>query len=418
MVDGLTYLRSRTIDRTNLESQAFVQYVRSLAGDGDLAEAQALLAQADLLQPFGQAVLAMALHKEGDTSGANLLVDRLLADRIEKETIVYWPTEGVGNWDWAHWHTMASAEKNTAAAIQAITQIRPGEPRLPKAVRWLMDQRQSASRYYRGAGWRNTQATAFAVLGLLDYIKASSELESNYAYTVKLDGNLVVSGQVTPQNFSQPIEPIVLAGTSLTLGKNQLTIERTSGEDGSNRGALYYTSLLSLDLFYSEFEQVSSNDQGIQVTRLYELVEGTPRDDGAYNIGDVVRVTVWVSADSDKGYVYVTSPLPAGFEAINYRLNTAQYTGEYERFYWRDWGYNRKDLRDDRVDYFITRLYHGTQTFSYLMRAVTAGEFSVLPAEATPHVSRRCLGTFGQREDLGCAREVGAASSVTGRSEQ
>ncbi|MGD2205208.1 MAG: hypothetical protein PVH17_00395, partial [Anaerolineae bacterium] len=47
-------------------------------------------------------------------------------------------------------------------------------------------------------------------------------------------------------------------------------------------------------------------------------------------------------------------------------------------------GYNRKDVRDDRVTFFVTRLEPGRRTFTYLMRATTVGSFTALPTQVYP----------------------------------
>ncbi len=100
-------------------------------------------------------------------------------------------------------------------------------------------------------------------------------------------------------------------------------------------------------------------------------------------MGDLVQVNLTVEAKDEAGYVLLDDPLPAGFEAINERLNTVSYGGG-EVMYWRDWGYNRKNLYDDHVTFFITYLWAGQHSYSYLMRATTAGEFSVPPAQIYP----------------------------------
>lgn len=80
----------------------------------------------------------------------------------------------------------------------------------------------------------------------------------------------------------------------------------------------------------------------------------------------------------------VDDPLPAGFEALNERLGTTSHLASAYQdpvYHWRDLGYNRKDVRDERVTLFITHLEPGQRTLSYLARATTAGEFVALPAE-------------------------------------
>jgi uncharacterized protein YfaS (alpha-2-macroglobulin family) len=83
----------------------------------------------------------------------------------------------------------------------------------------------------------------------------------------------------------------------------------------------------------------------------------------------------------------VEDRLPGGLEGINEGLNTTAHDGQnasygIDPYAWRYLGYNRKEIRDDRVSFFITELGAGTQSFSYYARATQAGRFVALPAEA------------------------------------
>jgi uncharacterized protein YfaS (alpha-2-macroglobulin family) len=68
-------------------------------------------------------------------------------------------------------------------------------------------------------------------------------------------------------------------------------------------------------------------------------------------------------------------------------LNTTSYTarqGYYEEgdeFFYQDYGYNNKEIHDDRVVFFVTHLGQGARTFTYLARATQAGVFSAMPAQ-------------------------------------
>jgi uncharacterized protein YfaS (alpha-2-macroglobulin family) len=103
--------------------------------------------------------------------------------------------------------------------------------------------------------------------------------------------------------------------------------------------------------------------------------------------GDLVEVRLTVSVDEASWYVLVEDMLPGGFAALNERLGTTSYVAraswEPAQFMWERNGYNRKEVRDDRVAFFITQLERGTHTFTYLMRATTAGTFHVLPAQVS-----------------------------------
>ncbi|MCB0131924.1 MAG: hypothetical protein KDD78_13790, partial [Caldilineaceae bacterium] len=317
----------------------------------------------------------------GDKAAAQPVVDQLLARGVETATHFYWPTERAG-WDPYHWRVMASEDKNTALALSALVQTRPDDARLHKIVRWLLDNR-------RGAGWSNTQATAFAVLGLLDYLHLSGELTADYSYRVLLNDVEIQRGQVTPATATTPIAPINVPADLLQVGRNRLRIEHdgptfTAAQLAASHEAnpLYYSATLRRSLFYDAFQPVSSADTGLRLERSYRLVEGAPRADGAYAVGDIVDVTLNLTLNRELYYLIVQDPIPAGFEALNERLNPMSWSNPWDSFFWYDWGYNRKDLRDDRVDFFITYGWQGTHQLTYRMRATTAGEFSVPPGEA------------------------------------
>jgi len=49
---------------------------------------------------------------------------------------------------------------------------------------------------------------------------------------------------------------------------------------------------------------------------------------------------------------------------------------------WQRGGFDRVERHDDRVRLFATRLGEGDHTFSYVVRATTAGTFRTAPAYA------------------------------------
>ena len=82
--------------------------------------------------------------------------------------------------------------------------------------------------------------------------------------------------------------------------------------------------------------------------------------------------------------------LPGGLEALNEGLSAVNqvsmdywgYEEDYQPLYWEDNGYNYKEIRGDRVAFFITTLEKGTHKFTYYARATTPGQFVALPAQA------------------------------------
>jgi hypothetical protein len=157
----------------------------------------------------------------------------------------------------------------------------------------------------------------------------------------------------------------------LTPGNHEVRIVR------QGMGRVYYASTLT---YYAEVDKVGAAKslEGPTISREY-LDPKTGKPLTSFKVGDIVRVKLTVDAPRESWYVMVTDPLPAGFEAINYSLNTSGIEPRGERFYW-----SRPDLRDDRAVFFTTYLWKGKHTYAYLIRATTSGTFRALPAEITP----------------------------------
>jgi len=95
-------------------------------------------------------------------------------------------------------------------------------------------------------------------------------------------------------------------------------------------------------------------------------------------------VQLKVTLPDDGFFIIVEDELPGGLEALNERLNTTSHEAvayQEPRYYWRDYGYNNKEVRGDRVSFFITEMGKGQRTFTYFARATITGEFVALPAQ-------------------------------------
>jgi uncharacterized protein YfaS (alpha-2-macroglobulin family) len=137
-------------------------------------------------------------------------------------------------------------------------------------------------------------------------------------------------------------------------------------------------------LLQSDFKAAGN----IQVTRHY-LDPKTKEPIERFEAGQLVRVEVRVDVSEDAFFLAVEDYLPGGLEALNEGLSAANqvsidqwgYEG-YQQYYWQDYGYNYKEIRGDRVVFFITTFEKGTRTFTYYARVTTPGQFVALPAQA------------------------------------
>ena len=88
----------------------------------------------------------------------------------------------------------------------------------------------------------------------------------------------------------------------------------------------------------------------------------------------------------------VNDPLPAGFEPVEswFATSAAALARENDEgtsegdwtTMWRKGGFDHVERHDDRVQLFATRLSEGRHTFTYVVRATTAGSFRTAPAHA------------------------------------
>src|SRR6185436_17467283 len=135
----------------------------------------------------------------------------------------------------------------------------------------------------------------------------------------------------------------------------------------------------------------------------------------AFKGGDLILADLVVVTPSPRDFVVIDDPLPAGFEAVDARLATtgkaydvdaadrtgddaedADDEGAEPRNAYRPSRFLR-EIRDDRVLFFVDHLSAGMFRYRYLARATTLGAFVLPPTRAeemyTPEVFGRTAAT-------------------------
>ena len=367
---GAAWLKGQLNDMDR-RTAAFSLYSLTMAGDSEiLSDAQSLsdqtLAGEADLDAFGRASLAVALTQLGDTETASALVAELVAEADETDDEAHWPS---GIHDGAYRQkAMASTTRTTALVLDALVQVEPDHPLVAKAVRWLLGKRQ-------GKSWGTTQETSFALLALTDYLLVNQERAADYEYEVLANDTPLHRGSFDELSALGHTVSITMA--DLQPGENRIRVVK----DGE--GPLY---VRLTGYVYQDVDAMAAAGE-IGVEREYlNAATGKPLDSGEpAKVGDLVRVKVSVDIPEESWYFIVEDHLPAGLEGLNERLATTSYAArEYgdEEFSWQNNGYNRKDVLDDRVAFFITQLTPGTHTYTYLARVTHAGTFYARPAQA------------------------------------
>jgi uncharacterized protein YfaS (alpha-2-macroglobulin family) len=340
------------------------------------------LTEALQLDLFSQAALAVALDSgdellpgpDSPEAMVAALLESLREAAVQNGTMVHWEEAGE---DPAYLReAMGSTERTTAMVLDALVRLEPADPLLPGAARWLMARRQ-------GRGWGDTQKTSYAVIALTGYALATEAQVAETPFAVYINGELWEEGVLTQ---AAGAVTYTLSLGELEPGENGVQV--VLGDGGMAPGRLYYSGAAYVDRAPGEegIQALSPRERSIAVRREYRL-EGSDEPAYEFQQGDLVEVRLVLDVPEESWYVVVDDPLPAGLEALNERLGTASYAagaGLGPVYYWEAYGYNRKEVRDDRVSLFITRLEPGEITFSYLARATSSGSFAALPAEVYP----------------------------------
>lgn len=269
-----------------------------------------------------------------------------------------------------------------ARLLEATLALAPDHPMVGPLVQRIIQRELAEQRWF----W-NTQ----------DFASASGAVAAHLR---------LLSGRSTPYTIEST------TGTSLMRGEQaegvtESTIPLTglmvaAGDSSSlplvvrvPRGTIYVAA--TVDVVTAE-RPVSPESNGLIVERWYERF-----DDGKtvteVKAGDLVRVRLRVTAPSDREFVAVEDPLPAGLEAVDVSLRTAsvspyltddavrvdreraaQADGAANGNAWRWWGWSwttweASEQHDDRATFYSRLLSRGSHTVSYVARATTAGRF-------------------------------------------
>ncbi len=368
----------KTIDPT---TRAWMLYVAAMQSgtEGDLKNRIEKLARRNDLNNYARALLALAATHQGATAVAGKMVSQLEKNVTQTQTGAFW--KGT-TW---HYNWQDDQVETTAWVLKAMLQLRGETDLTRKATRWLLTQKQ-------GSSWGNTRQTAMVVFALADHLKSTNQLDPDMTITAQVNGKQVASQRITKGDLFKEEIKITVPASGLNKGENRVEITR------SGRGTLYATARLS---YYATGSAIKPADAGFAVKREYWTLERV-RDgkkyiykkrpfNGTVKSGEELFVKVTVVPNAAYDYFMLEDPLPAGCEVIT---ETSGYEIPGENGYggnddgggyrpWRrswNWWYADRDVRDEKVSFFSTRIEGQEYEFSYILRAQIPGSYAVMPA--------------------------------------
>jgi len=363
MLDAGTTEAGTAIDG---ETRAFMVYALAVSGGVDSHHLEKVFGERGNLQPYGRALLALALKQRKDDKRAREVAGEIERSAISDGASVHWESNRKAMLDFAE----SNDTEATALSLRALAAINPKSSMLPNVARWLVSNRRNSH------FWSSTKDTAFAILGLIDYLRVSKELSADYEFEVYLNGENVLTQRVSgaaSQTFS-----FSRKATDVSPNNEIRVVKR-------GKGMIYFSS--SLDYYTGEETVAARGTADLNLTREYFRLK--VNDDGSkvgwtaeplrgeIRSGDVLVVRLKLNGAKAR-HLMIEDPIPAGAEQVESvgNLNLDHSSGHD----WSDW-YSSREFRDNRTVFFID-YFDGDMTLQYAMRVQVPGDFRVAPARA------------------------------------
>lgn len=373
--------------------QAFAVKVLAEGGRNQDSNINRLYGYRDRMPVFALAYLHDALLAKGESSGARTTdLRRRMSNAVLPEAGSAHVEELSDPYLLWFWN---SNTRSTAIVLNSLVRGVAADIAPRPLVRWLMDARKDGR-------WGNTQENAYAMEALVAYYRKYESTVPDFRAVVMLGETEIAREQFKGRSSTSTTKdvpmPRVVAGA--TPGS---TSPLTFTREGA--GTLFYTARFryAADTLFQQ-----GLDSGFRVERSYApyVEQGSKPPATTFKAGDLVRVTLTFALTKERRFVAVTDPLPAGFEPVeSWFASTARSLAteqnqqpEVEGSWmsaWQRGGFDHVDRRDDRIQLFATRLSEGTHSFTYIVRATTAGTFRTAPARAEEMYAPEIWGRTG-----------------------
>jgi uncharacterized protein YfaS (alpha-2-macroglobulin family) len=285
---------------------------------------------------------------------------------------------------------LSSTVRAPATLLLATLAVDPSHPLLAPLLETVVSRGRALARNV----WWNTQDYAAAVRAVDAWQRRYPPSERR-AIQLRVNGRTVFATAPTAVLGDSTLPLSALLG-----GRSPGPVEIGITSSGAGGTGFFYLTLSETP----RTVPVNPEDRGIRVERWYEDYQTGKPVAGATE-GDLVRVRVRVTVPSERAFVVVDDPLPAGLEAIDLSLRTVggiarsgaaepeegegtEGTAEGPRWTFGSWDsgwwspFDHRELRDDRVVYSARALWAGSYTATYLARATTPGTFQKPQAHA------------------------------------
>ena len=249
---------------------------------------------------------------------------------------------------------MGSTLRGNAAALWALSSIKPQYHGLHKLAHWVADK-------LSGKRAISTQEAVFGLWGLQNYLSRQPEAKG-LEFSLKLAGRLLAEHGFN-SNRDRALNLHVGPDQIMPKGSQKLSIKALG------QGSLYWSSRLA----FAPAQPVQKpQNAGIGISRSFQTDKGETK---VWELGDELMCRLTISNPDTRHHVAVFAPYPAGLEPVGAATGRPVGGGTMQNRAWQ-W----RELRKTGLMLYARLLRPGVYSFSFRMRAVAPGRFVTPPA--------------------------------------
>ena len=307
---------------------------------------------------FTKGMIALALHRNGNTQTPKNIIQSLRETSISKEEMgMYWVQRGYGYW----WYV--APIETQSLLIECFNEVDKDAATVDKMKLWLLKNKQTNS-------WETTKATADACYSLL--LTGNNWLENETMVTINL-GDKPIKSTEQKQAAGTGYFKTKIKGSDVkpNMGNIVLTVSNSKFKIQNSKlpswGAVYWQ-------YFENLDKISSAKTPLEIKKQLFIERPTARgpelvpitDKNVLKVGDKVKARIEIIVDRDMDYVHLKDMRASCFEPVNV-ISSYKYQnglGYYE------------STKDVSTNFFFDHLRKGKYVFEYPVFVQQKGDFS------------------------------------------
>ncbi len=348
-----------------------------------------LYAKRDDLSASGRACLVLAAKQLNRSAELSVLIRNLENGAVRVQTpdlgdTVHWGSTS------GYWHAMDGAVESTALTLLSLLETDQKNPLVEPAINWLLLNRRSAH-------WTNTRDTAFALLALARGLELRGDAQPDAEVELVVNGTPLQRVKLTRESLLHGVAAVTVDTAKLKPGQTTFTMRRIGGKTPVY--AIAHSTAWARGDSVHPMGHLIKIDRALIRQKTQETLMGTLRitpeamtTGSKATTGEQITAAMTLNVPNELEYVIVEVPKPAGCEPLNplsgwdariMRIDEAkpvegENTAEKENL----GNLVYREEHDDKSVFFLDHLSAGKWQLRFGLRAVTSGNFRVLPAQA------------------------------------